>query len=71
MSDLFLTEAELKILTGRAWPSKQAEWLRANAIPFRLNAAQRPIVTRAAVVQNESANIPATKSIWSPAVITR
>jgi len=45
----FLDAAELKKLTGRDQKSRQIEWLRREAIPFRVNATGHPVVTWAAV----------------------
>jgi hypothetical protein len=66
---LFLSDAELRELTGRAWKAKQAEWLRANHIPFYLNAMQRPIVTRAAIVHNEPPAVFPKAEKWNPAIL--
>jgi hypothetical protein len=49
LNDLFLSEAELVKLTGYAWKSKQIQWLKAEAIPFRTAATGHPVVTRAAI----------------------
>ena len=66
---LFLSAAELRELTGRARKVKQAEWLRANNIPFFLNAMQRPVVTRAAIVHNNEAPVFPKAEKWNPAVL--
>ncbi len=49
MNDLFLSEADLVRLTGRSRKTKQIEWLKAEAIPFRRSATGHPVVTRAAI----------------------
>lgn len=46
MSDLFLTEDELLILTGYKYPKPQREWLTDNGYPFDVNRMGKPIVNR-------------------------
>lgn len=67
MTDLFLTDEELVLLTGYRQHSKQADRLRAQHIPFHTNRAGHPRVTRAAVEGRKVAN-PAkpAKDTWSP-----
>lgn len=43
----FLTEEEMRELTGRAMHKRQREWLQAAGWKFTTNAAGRPIVSRA------------------------
>ena len=43
----FLTKEELRELTGRALHKRQREWLKAEGWTFTINAAGRPIVSRA------------------------
>lgn len=43
----FLTEEELRELTGRALHKRQREWLQAQGWTFTVNANGRPIVSRA------------------------
>ena len=43
---MFLTDAEVRTLTGYHKPSKQAEQLRAQGIRFVLNRLGRPVVAR-------------------------
>lgn len=64
---LFLDNAELVALTGRRFKSKQAEWLRQNGVPFRVNATGHPVVTRAAVEGRDEVAEPARG--WTPRVI--
>ena len=44
--DTFLTDAELRYLTGFIQPKKQAEQCRRLGIPFFTNARGRPVVSR-------------------------
>jgi len=43
---IFLTEHELRELTGYAYSSRQIRWLRMNRWIFELNGQQRPKVAR-------------------------
>ena len=43
----FLTAEEMRDLTGRALHKRQREWLQAEGWTFTVNAAGRPIVSRA------------------------
>lgn len=69
MSDpLFLTDDELAELTGRRVRRLQIEALRKMMIPFRVNALGRPVVTRAAVLGQQS--VQATPSPrWAPSLV--
>lgn len=70
-ADRLLDDAALVRLTGRSWKSKQIEWLRAEGIPFRINATGHPVVTWAAIEgRQETAEqqVPAAKG-WQPRVI--
>jgi len=46
---MFLTADDLVILTGRKRRALQIQALRSMGIPFRVNAAGRPVVCRSAV----------------------
>lgn len=46
---IFLEPSDLATLTGRKLKSDQIDQLRYMGIPFFINAAGRPVVTRAAV----------------------
>ena len=46
MSDLFLTDAELKDLTGYSIKSKHIEYLRGIGLPFFISASGHPRVAR-------------------------
>lgn len=64
---LFLTPDELRELTGRSRKADQVAQLRTMGIPFHVNAAGKPVVTRVAVEGRaiEPANAPA----WQPRVL--
>lgn len=70
MSTGFLSDAELRQLTGRARKGRQVEWLRTEGIPFRVNATGHPVVTWAAVEgrQQQAAEAPPARP-WAPRVI--
>jgi len=67
MSPMFLEDDELAKLTGYKFKSKQIEWLRAAAIPFRVNATGHPVVTRGAIEGRKEE--PAQPQRWVPRVI--
>jgi hypothetical protein len=64
---MFLTKDELVTLTGRKNKSNQIEWLRREAIPFRVNATGHPVVTKAAIEGRTEA--PQTDRKWTPRVL--
>lgn len=66
---MFLTPSDLRILTGRARRAGQIEALRRMGIPFWVNAAGRPVVTRAAVEGHQVAKPTESPDSWSPAVL--
>ena len=45
----FLTKEEIRVLTGRAFRTKQVAALARRGIPFTLDDFDRPIVARSAV----------------------
>lgn len=49
MSGTFLTSNEIAILTGRKFKRLQIEQLRKMGSPFWINAANAPVVARAAI----------------------
>lgn len=59
----FLSEEELRVLTGRTQKSKQVEQLRKMGIPFFFNAAGRPVVSTQVVNGMKPA---AENKNWSP-----
>lgn len=70
MSDrLFLTTEEVAELTGRIRHAQQIDALKKMHVPFRINAAGRPIVTRAAIIGGQIEKPkPETKG-WQPKVL--
>lgn len=64
---MFLTKDELVTLTGRKNKSNQIEWLRREAIPFRVNATGHPVVTKAAI--EGRAEAPQSDRKWTPRVL--
>ena len=71
MSDLFLTEDQIKRLTGRKHKSRQIQWLRQEAIPFRVNASGHPVITRSAIEGHQEQVMRQAKEEprWVPRVI--
>jgi hypothetical protein len=66
----FLSDDDLRRLTGWKLKSRQIGWLRAEGIPFRVNATGHPVVTWAAVEgrQEAAATAPQVAKRWSPKV---
>jgi len=62
---MFLTDEELRELTGYAHHGKQVAQLRRQGIAFWLNAAGRPIVARAIFEGGKSS--PPPQKTWEPA----
>ena len=48
----FLTPDEVAVLTGRQRKSCQIRWLRANGVPFKINASGRPIIASSVISGN-------------------
>ena len=78
MSDLFLSDTDLKSLTGLArgrdgkgMYDMQAEWLRNQGIPFFQNARNRPIVAREHILGKPSATAMPPKKKWEPKALMR
>lgn len=67
--DLFLTDRELRELTGRAIRKLQIAALRDMLVPFRVNAIGRPVVTRAAVLGAKEAQAANDNAGWVPRVL--
>lgn len=63
---LFLSDDELRELTGRKVRRLQIEQLRRMLIPFHVNALGRPVVTRAAVLGQAKEAAPKK---WAPSVV--
>lgn len=68
-AQLFLDDAQLRQLTGRSQKSRQIAWLRAEGIPFRVNATGHPVVTWSAVEGRREAGAPSPAASWTPRVI--
>lgn len=66
-SDLFLSDAELRTLTGRCLRRLQIEQLRRMLIPFHVNALGRPVVVRAALTGTGEGKPLAPA--WKPRVV--
>ncbi len=64
---IFLDKADIKKLTGKTHKSCQVEILRNMGIPFRINAANEPIVTISAVEGRKVEQLPQT---WQSNVLT-
>ena len=60
---MFLTKEEVERLTGCKTKAKQCAHLKAQHIPFRLNARQEPIVTIAYI---NGAKEPMSSPNWQP-----
>ncbi len=67
MEPFFLTDNEVAQLTGLKRKSAQVKWLRGSGIPFRENAAGRPIICRSALDGGKPQPISSSK--WEPAVL--
>jgi hypothetical protein len=65
---LFLDDPQLVQLTGRKNKSRQIDWLRQNAITFRVNATGHPVVTRLAI-EGRVADAAVVDSGWRPRVL--
>ncbi|WNN49848.1 DUF4224 domain-containing protein [Siccibacter colletis] len=52
MSELFLTNEELKDLTGYCYARQQCKWLSKEGIPFRMNRMGHPKVNRCLFVNS-------------------
>jgi hypothetical protein len=46
---MFLTAAEIRLLTGYVKPGKQAEWLQRNRVRHWIARTGRPVVPRSAI----------------------
>lgn len=62
---IFLNPEDVADLTGRKSKSRQVEQLRIMGIAFYVNAAGRPIVTRAAV-EGQGSDRPVKPKKWQP-----
>lgn len=65
---MFLSVDEVAFLTGCKLKSRQIAALRTMGIPFFVNAAGRPVVTRVAVEGKQTVDsVPVSR--WSPGVL--
>jgi hypothetical protein len=72
MPEMFLSPAELAVLTGRKVKSKQVDALRKMGVPFFVNACGRAVVARAAIegcasVVGRTEN--RSRAAWNPRVL--
>lgn len=58
MSDTFLSPAEMRELTDRAFKSLQIKWLRENGVAFRISATGHPKVARSVIEGRAPAAAP-------------
>lgn len=65
----FLDDAALAQLTGWKLKSRQIRWLKAEGIPFRVNATGHAVVTWAAVEGRQAAAEPKPATGWTPRVL--
>lgn len=65
---LFITQDEVRELTGFSVKQKQIEQLKRMGIPFFVNGCGRPIVTVSAV-EGRKQEAPALQG-WQPAILT-
>jgi len=68
MSEIFLNDDDVAILTGQKRKSGQIVALRDMGIPFFINAANKPVVTKKAVEGGEVEPKPQT---WQSNVLQR
>jgi hypothetical protein len=66
MSDMFLNQDELVILTGRKIKSKQIEALRRMGLPFHVNACGKPVVARVVIETRPRRRKPGSRQHASP-----
>ena len=64
MTDTFLTDEELKTLTGYAQAKKQINVLNQNNVPFTLNGRGKPVVSREAYLYGKKR--PKHPPTWQP-----
>ena len=64
----FLTDDEVRQLTGRALKSYQTQWLRDQGVPFRISATGHPVVVRSVIEGRMEPTAPPPRRTWSPAL---
>ena len=62
----FLSDEEVRRLTGRTFKALQCANLRQIDVPFFVNAAGRPVVARSAV---EGRNVGPASKVWRSAAV--
>ena len=63
---MFLSQQELRVLTGRKIKRLQCEQLRRLGIPFFVYASGRPVVTCSAIVGRTA---PVQNLSWKPGIL--
>lgn len=66
--NLFLTDEQLRQLTGRKQKSRQIAWLRNEGIPFRVNATGHAVVARGFIDGRKEIQ-EKTPRRWTPRVV--
>jgi len=69
--DRLLDDAALIRLTGRKQKSRQIGWLRAEGLPFRVNATGHAVVAWAAIEGRQAEVEAPPAKAWTPRVIGR
>jgi hypothetical protein len=64
---MFLQPDELRVLTGRARPRAQIEFLRAHRIRHIVNAVGKPVVAKAWLDAGEPKDVPAIQPNFAAA----
>lgn len=67
MTTTFLSQEEIRELTGRAHKALQISALSKMGVPFFVNATGRAVVARSAIEGRAAA--PPPKKAWMPAVL--
>ena len=74
-SHLFLSESDLRVLTGSPQRKRQIQWLRDNNIDFYLNLRNVPVVSVTSISQPWSASVaskaPVAPAGWMPRAAMR
>ena len=64
--ETFLSDEELKKLTGCSLKALQIDTLRQNGVRFTLNRQGKPVVPRCAIDGSETIKKSEVKQAWSP-----
>jgi hypothetical protein len=62
----FLTNDEMRQLTGRTLKKLQIQWLKDQAIPFRVSVTGYPVVVRAVIEGRKEPTLPQPRRTWTP-----